>query len=205
MSGSDSYLAAVQSMEGVYTFTHPGGEFEVHLRSKGRFWAPRFQCKSTWVLGSEGDLRVDFAQYGQYAFERTEDGFSGAAVGKPEQWRRMAKRRDFSRAEVALMDSKWAFEHAGGTFEVEFRADAFNHFVCDAFPAHSHWRVDDADSPTPTVFIDWGKYGQYELAVAADGSRAAGSVKGQPDNWRKMRYLGALGTDLKQYAEHDHR
>ena len=46
--------------------------------------------------------------------------------------------------------------------------------------------------------------GDYELAVAADGSRAAGSVKGQPDNWRKMKNLGVLGTDLKQYAEHDH-
>ena len=84
------------------------------------------------------------------------------------------------------------------------QADAFNHFVCDAYPAHSHWRLQNADSPTPTVFINWGTYGQYELELTVDASSAAGSVKGQPDNWRRMTYLGALGTDLKQYAEHDH-
>ena len=27
------------------------------------------------------------------------------------------------------MDSVWNFQHPGGSFEVEFRADAFNHFV----------------------------------------------------------------------------
>ena len=87
---------------------------------------------------------------------------------------------------------------------MELRADAFNHFVCDAYPAHAHWRLDEADSPTPTVFISWGRYGEYELEVAADGSSAVGSVRGQPDKWRKMTNLGVLGTDLKQYAEHDH-
>ena len=57
---------------------------------------------------------------------------------------------------------------------------------------------------TPTIYINWGKYGEYELEVAADGLSAVGSAKGQPDNWRRMRNLGVLGTDLKQYAEHDH-
>jgi len=194
----------MQEAQGVYSFSHPGGEFEVHLRNKGRFWAPQFQCKSTWVLGSEGDIRIDFAQYGQFAFQKTEDGFSGSVIGKPEHWRRMDKKRSFSPAEVAVMDSKWEFEHAGGTFPVELRADAFNHFVCEAFPAHAHWRLDNADSPTPTLFINWGKYGEYEFEVAADGARAVGSVKGDPANWRKMTNLGVLGTDLKRYVEHDH-
>jgi len=204
-ASNDVWLAAVREAQGVYSFSHPGGEFEVHLRSKGRFWAPKFQCKSTWVLGSEGDtLDVDFAQFGKYTFEQTEDGFSGSAVGKPENWRRMVKKRAFSPAEVAVMDSKWEFEHPGGKFEVELRADAFNHFVCESFPAHAHWRLMDADSPTPTVYINWGKYGEYELQVAADGASAVGSAKGQPDKWRKMTNLGVLGTGLKQYAEHDH-
>lgn len=203
---TSEWLAAVRDAEGVYTFSHPDGEFEVHLRSKGRFWAPSFQCKSTWKLGSEADtLTVNFAQYGKYAFEKSEDGsFRGSAVGEPENWRSMAKKRSFSPAEVALMDSKWEFEHSGGTFEVEFRADAFNHFVCESYPAHSHWRLENADSPTPTVLINWGKFGEYELVVSEDGSSAAGSVKGKPDLWRKMTNLGALGADLKQYAEHNH-
>ena len=102
------------------------------------------------------------------------------------------------------MDSRWEFEHTGGTFEVELRADAFNHFVCEAYPAHAHWRLDNADLPTPTIYINWGKYGEYELEVAADGLSAVGSAKGQPDKWRKMKYLGVLGSDLKLYAEHDH-
>ena len=205
-SNNEAWFAAVLDAQGVYSFAHPGGEFEVHLRSKGRFWAPSFQCKSTWVLGADADtLRVDFEKYGKYEFTKTAEGrFSGSAVEQPENWRRMAKKRPFSPAEVAVMDSKWEFEHAGGTFEVEFRADAFNHFVCDAYPAHAHWRLDNAESPTPTVFINWGKYGEYELVVDENGASAVGSVKGQPDNWRKMKNLGVLGTDLKQYAEHDH-
>jgi len=202
---NEEWLAAVQDAQGVYSFSHPHGSFEVHLRSKGRFWAPRFQCKSTWVLGGKADtLQVDFAQFGKYSFERTADGFSGAAVGDADNWRRMAKQRAFTPAELAMMDSRWEFQHPGGKFEVEFRADAFNHFVCDAYPAHAHWRLDKAASETPTLFINWGKYGEYELELAADGSSAVGSVKGQPANWRKMTYLGALGADLKRYAEHDH-
>ena len=204
-ASNDKWFAAMQEATGIYSFAHPGGEFEVHLRSKGRFWAPRFKCKSTWLLGSDAEtLQVDFQQYGKYQFQTSADGFSGSSVGQPENWRRMTKKRAFSPAEVAVMDSKWKFEHAGGTFEVELRADAFNHFVCDAYPAHAHWRLDNADSPTPTIYINWGKYGEYELEVAADGSSAVGSAKGQPDKWRKMTNLGVLGSDLKQYAEHDH-
>ena len=41
----------------------------------------------------------------------------------------MKLRRPFSEAEAKLMDSVWDFQHPGGSFEVEFRADAFNHFV----------------------------------------------------------------------------
>lgn len=199
------YFAKLDEMTGVYSFAHPGGEFDVHLRDKGRFWAPKFQCKSTWVLQSDGGLLVDFQQYGKYELKLLDDGtFSGSAVGKPENWRKMQKLRPFSAAETAVMDSKWQFEYDGGSFEVEFRADAFNHFVCDEYPAHSHWRIDNGDSATPKLYINWGKFGEYELEVEADGASASGSVKGRPADWRKMKNLGALGTNLKQYAEHDH-
>jgi len=199
------YFAELNAIEGVYSFAHPGGEFEVHCRDKGRFWAPKFQCQSTWQLDGDGTLTIDFKQYGKYALQRREDGtFRGSAVGKPGSWRTMEKLRSFSTAERAVMDSRWEFEHAGGRFEVEFRADAFNHFVCEAFPAHSHWRLDDADTATPTLYINWGKFGEYELEIAADGASASGSVKGRPEDWRKMKNLGVLGANLKVYAEHDH-
>jgi len=199
------YFAELEAAAGVYSFAHPGGEFEVHCRDKGRFWAPKFQCKSTWQLESDGGLYVDFQQHGKYALKRTGDGtFSGSAVGKPDSWRTMVKQRSFSTAERAVMDSRWEFEHAGGSFEVEFRADAFNHFVCEKFPAHSHWRLDNAETATPTLYINWGKFGEYELEIAADGSSASGSVKGRPEDWRKMKNLGVLGSNLKVFAEHDH-
>ena len=204
-ASTSKYFSDLEDATGVYSFTHPGGEFEVHLRDKGRFWAPDFQCKSTWQLNADGSILIDFQQYGKYALDPADDGqYAGAAVGKPESWRKMSKKRAFSRAERSVMDSKWEFEHAGGSFEVEFRADAFNHFVCESFPAHSHWRLQNAESATPTLFINWGKFGEYELVIAEDGSSASGSVKGRPEQWRKMKNLGALGADLKVYAEHSH-
>lgn len=199
------YFAKLEELQGIYSFAHPNGDFDVHLRSKARFWAPKFQCQSTWQLESDGRLLVDFQQYGKYAFKEQDDGtFCGSAVKDADNWRTMRKQRPFSAAEKAVMDSRWEFEYAGGSFEVEFRADAFNHFVCEQYPAHSHWRLDDAESPTPTLYINWGKFGEYTLQVAADGASASGSVKGRPDDWRRMKNLGSLGSNLKQYAEHDH-
>ena len=53
--------------------------------------------------------------------------------------RKMKLRRPFSEAEAKLMDSVWNFQHPGGSFEVEFRADAFNHFVSKVWLGrHTH-------------------------------------------------------------------
>ena len=41
-ASTSKYFSDLEDATGVYSFTHPGGEFEVHLRDKGRFWAPRF-------------------------------------------------------------------------------------------------------------------------------------------------------------------
>ena len=71
--------------------------------------------------------------------------FAGSAVAKPESWRKMRRKRVFSIAEQMLMDSVWQLEHPGGSpFLIEFRADAFNHFVCDTFPARAHWTLSNA-------------------------------------------------------------
>ena len=39
--------------------------------------------------------------------------------------------------------------------------------ICNDFPAHSHWRLDNAEAATPTVYINWGKFGEYELLLSA--------------------------------------
>ena len=124
---------AIAKLIGIYTFEHPGGSFDVHLRSKGRFFAPRFQARATWNCTEAGELFIDWGKYGQYKLDIVDPAtraFSGAAVGKPESWRKMVRRREFSVAEQAIMDSEWNLEHPGGSFLVEFRADGFNHCAC---------------------------------------------------------------------------
>ena len=53
MAATDDYekrKAFIASFIGVYNFEHPGGKFEVHLRSDERFFAPLYQTKSTWCF-----------------------------------------------------------------------------------------------------------------------------------------------------------
>jgi len=176
------------------------------LRPGGRFFAPKFQARATWNCTEAGELFIEWGKYGQYKLELTDPttrSFSGSAVGKPDSWRKMKLKRAFSVAETKLMDSEWELEHPTGKFKIEFRADGFNHFICNDFPAHSHWRLENAENPTPTVYVNWGKYGEYELVMAADGETMAGSAKGQPDNWRKAQRLRPLG-DVEEAHVHDH-
>ena len=73
--------------------------------------------------------------------------------------------------------------------------------MCAGFPAQAFWRLQDADSDAPTVYIDWGKYGKYELKMSEDGEDMAGSAKGQPENWRRasrVRGLDELPNVLKK-------
>ena len=59
------------------------------------------------------------------------------------------------------------------------------------------------DSATPTLYVNWGKYGEYELVIDADGESMSGSAKGQPDNWRKATRIGELGHTAEAHV-HDH-
>ena len=197
---------AVAKLVGCYKFYHPGGEFLVHLRPEGKFFAPQYQAKATWVVTEAGLLTIDWGKYGNYELQLTDPAtraFEGSFVGQPSNWRKMVLHRSFTPAELNLLDSEWELEHPGGKFNVEFRADAYNHFICTSFPAHSHWRLDNDESPTPSVYINWGKYGEYVLTIAEDGQTMSGSAKGQPDNWRKMKRLKALGK-VEEAHVHDH-
>ena len=169
--------------EGIYDFTHVGGTFDVLLRPGGRFFAPMFQAKATWRITPDQRLLIDWAKFGKYDLALTAKSppaFDGSAVGQPDNWRKMKLREPFSTAELKLMDSRWDFQWSGGSFEVEFRADAHNHFICKSFPDHSHWTKTGS-----TVYINWGKYGEYELELDPSGDYMSGSVKGKPDDWRK--------------------
>merc|ERR1719502_1278440 len=204
MASADA--SGIAKLIGIYDFQHPGGNFEVHLRPDGKFFAPKFQARASWNCTESGVLSIEWGKFGQYMLELKDPAtryFEGSAVGKPESWRKMKLKRPFSTAESELMDSEWELEHPGGKFNIEFRADGFNHFVCNDFPAHSHWTMLNDESPTPTVHIAWGKYGEYELVIAADGKTMAGSAKGQPDNWRKATRIKSLGA-VEEAHVHDH-
>ena len=191
-------------LHGVYDFAHPRGVFEVHLRSGGRFFAPKFPEKSKWKCTNECcadgktccHLQIEWGKYGQYALEMDEASVppccSGSVKGNPENWRKMTMKRPFTPQELKLMDSEWTLEHPGGSFAVEFHADGLNSFVCNMFPTKASWSVEDAESGNPTVFIHWGKYGEYELKMAPDGESMAGSAKGNPAEWRRAARLWGL-------------
>ena len=199
--------SGVAKLLGIYNFQHAGGTFDVHLRPKGNFFAPKFQARASWNVTEAGELHIEWGKYGQYRLDLVDPptrSFSGSAVGKPESWRKMSLKRPFTVAESKLFNSEWELEHAGGKFNIQFRADGFNHFICPSFPAHSHWSLkEEPSAETPTVYINWGQYGEYELVIAADGESMAGSAKGQPDNWRKAKRLNELGAVAEAHV-HDH-
>ena len=99
----------------------------------------------------------------------------------------------------------WQFIYEKGSFEVEFRADSFNHFVCKEFPAHSHWNMKENNQ----IMVDFGKYGEFEftLQVFENGSAVMnGCKKGSPQNWRKCELKSILGQEgvILTDTGHDH-
>jgi len=196
-----SRMASPTKFEGIYDFTHKGGTFDVHLRPGGCFFAPQFQATSTWYVTQDDDkithLRIDWAKFGKYDLKQISDttSFEGSFVGDAKNWRKMALKAPFSVAEAKLLDSTWDFQHAGGSFLVEFRADSFNHFVCNDFPAHSHWSLTGHK-----LLINWGGHGDYELELDESGDSMSGHLKGQPENWRKASRKGALADNVASSA-----
>ena len=77
---------------GVYHFEHPKGSFEVHLRSEGRFFAPKFQARASWVITEGGQMTIDWGKFGQYEMNLTDPAtraFQGSVLGQPENWRKV--------------------------------------------------------------------------------------------------------------------
>jgi len=201
-----------------YGFQHPGGEFEVCLRPGGVFYAPQFPANSRWCVMPSGDgakIGIAWGKYGNYELAVTDAvlrELQGAAVPPsprdapgPNDWRRMRAIRPLSPAELSLIGatgggSEWSFEYEGGAFNVQFRGDSYNHFVCAQYSAHSHWKLTNGDE----VAINWGPYGNYALKV--NGDAGAGSSVGNPKDWRRMKKLRDLepAEASQRCTAHDH-
>ena len=214
-AGSAREESHLDKLHGVYNFEHPGGNFEVHLRAGGRFFAPRFPEKSVWKCDNTCcengtcHLLIEWGRYGQYVLDcdmaTLPPCCSGSAKGDPENWRKMTMKRPFTLQETMIMDSEWEFEHPGGSFAIEFRADGLNSFVCEDFPVKkATWRLEESESETPTVYINWGRYGEYELKMAHDGESMTGSAKGNAVEWRSAVRLRSL-SEMKQKSKRRER
>ncbi len=147
---------------GFYRWTYAGGEFLVSFRPNGVFHCSKFPASATWVVNGNS-LIVDWKKYGVYEFTFSGNSASlqGHARGAPANWRKIDYIREFNATERALIGngfgSVWDFGWEKGSFEVEFRIDGYNHFICKQYPAHSHWDIDDSG----LVTINWGNYGKY--------------------------------------------
>ena len=218
---------------GVYTWLHAGGSFPVSLRPNGVFHCQNFPALASWQDEQQRRI-VDWKQYGKYEFALAADGsLEGGAVGNHANWRKMLFLRPFTAPESKLMagpgGSAWDFQWEKGSFEVEFRCDGFNHFHCTSFPEHSHWSMDETGKMT----INFGKYGDYEMLIDPTTQTMSGNkigehdvieclliifiiifllpppppipLPGQPENWRKARFLRPLGAEvLSSGHSHDH-
>lgn len=114
--------------------------------------------------------------------------------------------RPFSAEELLVQGefgagSVWNFEYEGGSFEVQFMFDSYNHFNCPSYPAHSHWKMIDGKA----VEINWGKYGNYELEVDECCGLMTGNKKDDKSSWRKATFIRPLTpADLEKSSSHDH-
>ena len=149
------------AVPGVYTWLYGGGSFPVCLRPSGVFYCQQYASSAKWEkIDGGSEISIDWKNFGQYHLKHIEAGhFEGSQIGKPANWRKMSYLRPFSAHETLMMGtgagSAWNFEWEKGSFEVEFRCDGFNHFVCNTYPAHSHWAMED-----DKILINWDKYGK---------------------------------------------
>ncbi len=149
---------------GVYEWSYSSGSFTVALRPNGTFYCQKYPAQANWqIVGSK--MYIDWNNYGQYEFVVTGDQnvIEGSVRGDSTKWRKLTFQRDFNEIESAILGAGfgtvWNFEWEKGSFEIELRCDGFNHFVCNTYPAHSHWSLNDEQ----TLAINWGQYGTKKV------------------------------------------
>lgn len=203
----------------------PGGNFFCPSFQAGSKWEILKSKKSGdgHDCDSPLEIEIDWSKFGKYKLTqdtkpKNDDqcdkkpgpiSFSGELVRddgseKTEHdWRKAVFKRPLSSAEKMLFGpdgsgSEWNFIHADGSFLIKFKADGYNHFVCDDFPAHAHYEFINTDSEgdaVPTIVIHWADYGTYEMKITdIEKKLMEGSVQGKPDIWRKATF--------ERYLEH---
>jgi predicted DNA-binding WGR domain protein len=192
-------------LSGVYAWEYAGGSFPVVLRPNGVFYCKGYAAAATWTV-EDGKVMINWGRFGNYQMVNVGDNkWDGSLIGYPEKWRKMSLTRPLNAGEVLMVGdgggSAWDFQWEGGKFEVQFFCDGFNHFVCPQYPAHSHWEMDENSS---RVYVNWGKYGEYELVLDANEKVMTGHKKGQPENWRRAVFLRGLSLETIQSSAHDH-
>jgi hypothetical protein len=130
--------------EGVYQFVHEKGYLIVSLRAYGVFQCEQYVTKSSWGITSNDSLFVDFGEYGKYELFPVVDAedpdsveYEGHVVDQPRMWRKLVWVRPFTEFELLLYSGGTGWHltcPVGVSFEVEFRADSENHFMCDKLP-----------------------------------------------------------------------
>jgi hypothetical protein len=203
--------AAMADVVGWYSLQWKGGAFEVCFRPVGRFFCPRFQAPATWQM--EGNvINLDWAKFGKYQFtfdpaSKHMEGFALPENKDDEKnWRKADFLRPLSAQESALIGdgagSEWDFEWSGGKFPVQFKADGYNHFKCEDFPAHAHWAWDQQKE---LLTIHWDQYGTYEMKINGAEKTMEGSAKGAPDDWRKAELLrNLIDNKVVEACEYKH-
>mmetsp|Transcript_35135 Transcript_35135/g.93663 ORF Transcript_35135/g.93663 Transcript_35135/m.93663 type:complete len:204 (-) Transcript_35135:124-735(-) len=87
----------------------------------------------------------------------------------------------------------WSLIWKGGSFEVCFRPAGT--FFCPKFQESAKWEERDG-----VIFIDWKKFGQYELTLDSETRTMAGNRipknEANENNWRKAEFLRPL-SDLE--------
>jgi len=184
---------------GWYDFEWARGSFEVCFRPAGHFFCPKFQAPARWTF-TDGVVDIDWAKFGKYSLKfdaqaKMMDGGLVVDSGKEPaetDWRKAKHLRQLSPVEALIIGkgagSLWDFEWSGGKFEVEFKADGYNHFKCSQFPAHAHWSL-----AGDVLRINWAQYGKYTLTVDADAKTMSGASDGaedppKDDEWRKAKF-----------------
>jgi hypothetical protein len=147
---------------GVYNWTYQGGSFVVAFRPRGVFYCEKYPAAASWSIASNL-LTVNWKNYGSYEFPLKSDSnekLDGFVQKNPTNWRKIEFIREFNPTERALLGegfgTVWNFIYERGQFEIEFRVDGFNHFVCKQYPSHSHWKLINDQ----IVAINWGQYGK---------------------------------------------
>jgi hypothetical protein len=129
--------------QGIYRWLYKSGQFEVAFRPQGVFYCSKYPGEASWQIDHGNKLLVNWKSYGVYEFSLSSStpsaSIDGFAQGTPSNWRKLEFLRDFNQTERLLLGdqgfgSAWNFIYEKGAFEVEFRCDSFNHFVCPQFP-----------------------------------------------------------------------